>query len=87
MATNGGGRRMVRPGMTFRVFVSSTFRDFAGERNALQQRVWSCRRELYRKRGGRFEVTEMMLGEEVPCPECGETLKLNPFACDSVDKY
>jgi len=29
--------------------------------------------------GGRFEVTEMMLGEEVPCPECGETLKLNPF--------
>ena len=33
--------------------------------------------------GGRFEVTEMMLGEEVPCPECGEGLKLNPFVCDN----
>ena len=37
--------------------------------------------------GGRFEVTEMMLGEELPCPECGETLKLNPFVCDNADRY
>ena len=34
--------------------------------------------------GGRFEVTEMMIGEEVPCPECGEGLKVNPFVCDRV---
>ena len=33
--------------------------------------------------GGRFEVTQMMIGEEVPCPECGEGLKLNPFVCDN----
>ena len=40
MAAADDGRRMVKPGVTFRVFVSSTFRDFAAERNALAERVW-----------------------------------------------
>jgi hypothetical protein len=34
--------------------------------------------------GGRLEVMEMMLREEVPCPECGGTLKLNPFVCNNA---
>ncbi len=36
--------------------------------------------------GGRFEVTEMMIGEEVPCPECGEPLKINEIVCDGTPK-
>ncbi len=33
-------RRTVRPVISFRVFVSFTFRDLTMERNALQERVW-----------------------------------------------
>ncbi len=36
--------------------------------------------------GRRFEVTEHMLGEEVPCPQCGETVKLSPFVCGNSDR-
>jgi len=40
-----GQRRTVKPGITFRVFVSSTFQDFAAERNALEKRVWPAMRD------------------------------------------
>ena len=35
--------------------------------------------------GRRFATTDSMLGELVPCPECGEALKVNPFVCDNSD--
>ena len=56
------GRLMVRPGMTFRVFVSSTFQDFRAERDALQQHVWPRLRELCRKHGARFQAIDLRWG-------------------------
>ena len=35
--------------------------------------------------GRRFATTDSMLGELVPCPECGETVRMNPFVCDNSD--
>ena len=36
--------------------------------------------------GGRFEVTEDMLGSEIDCPECGQPLRINDFVCDWSDR-
>jgi hypothetical protein len=55
-------RRMVRPGITFRVFVSSTFRDFALERNALQERIWPRLRDLCMRHGARFQAIDLRWG-------------------------
>ena len=48
--------------MTFRVFVSSTFRDFTMERNALQERVWPRLRELCMRHGARFQAIDLRWG-------------------------
>lgn len=62
MAAADDQRRMVKLGITFRVFVSSTFRDFAAERNALQEHVWPRLRELCRKHGARLQAIDLRWG-------------------------
>ncbi len=60
-AADDRGRR-VSPGITFRVFVSSTFRDFAVERSVLQERVWPRLRELCLRHGARFQAIDLRWG-------------------------
>lgn len=52
----------VRPGTTFRVFVSSTFRDFVAERNALQEKVWPELSALCERNGARFQAVDLRWG-------------------------
>jgi len=88
----------VRESMTFRVFVSSAFRDLVAERNALQERVWPRLRELCLRHGARWDsnlttpcahcgersvVTDDLPGQEIECPLCKGTLSLTPFVCDN----
>lgn len=47
---------------TFRVFVSSTFRDMEAERNVLQERVFPALKELCRARGHRFQEIDLRWG-------------------------
>ncbi len=47
---------------TFRVFVSSTFQDFAAERNALQARVWPKLQALCMRHGARFQAVDLRWG-------------------------
>ncbi len=47
---------------TFRVFVSSTFDDFAVERNVLRTRVWPVLRELCREHHARFLPIDLRWG-------------------------
>src|SRR5438067_10474208 len=47
---------------TFRLFVSSTFGDFAAERNVLQQRVFGNLRALGASRGFRLQVIDLRWG-------------------------
>ena len=47
---------------TFRVFVSSTFEDFAVERNVLRSRVWPSLRDLCRQYGARFQPIDLRWG-------------------------
>src|SRR3954453_1799681 len=46
----------------FRVFVSSTFNDFAAERNALQAEVFPRLQEFCRQHGGRFQAVDLRWG-------------------------
>ena len=52
----------VREAITFRVFVSSTFRDFVAERNALQERVWPKLQSLCQRHGARFQAIDLRWG-------------------------
>jgi NACHT domain- and WD repeat-containing protein len=47
---------------TFRLFVSSTFDDFAQERDALRRRVWPRLRDDCRRRGARFQEVDLRWG-------------------------
>lgn len=47
---------------TFRVFVSSTFEDFAVERNVLRAQVWPALRDLCRQYGARFQPIDLRWG-------------------------
>lgn len=47
---------------TFRVFVSSTFEDFAVERNVLRSQVWPGLRDLCRHYGARFQPIDLRWG-------------------------
>jgi hypothetical protein len=47
---------------TFRVFVSSTFEDFAVERNVLRSEVWPRLRDLCRQHGARFQPIDLRWG-------------------------
>jgi hypothetical protein len=47
---------------TFRVFVSSTFEDFAVERNVLRTEVWPALRDLCRQYGARFQPIDLRWG-------------------------
>jgi len=47
---------------TFRVFLSSTFNDLGGERNALHRHVFPALRQLAMARGARFQVIDLRWG-------------------------
>lgn len=47
---------------SFRIYLSSTFADFAPERTALQERVFPRLQEFCRQHGARFDVVEMHWG-------------------------
>lgn len=53
---------MVRNGRTFRLFLSSTFRDLCEERNALHQNVFPALRHLAMAHGARFQVVDLRWG-------------------------
>lgn len=36
--------------------------------------------------GGRFVVTDDMLGQDIACPQCGDPVKINDFVCDWSDR-
>jgi len=50
---------MAQQARTFRVFVSSTFRDLKAERNALQERVFPRLRELAAEHGCRLQAIDL----------------------------
>ncbi|MGC9319315.1 MAG: AAA family ATPase, partial [Armatimonadota bacterium] len=56
------GTGTVRDSITFRVVVSSTFRDFVAERNALQREVWPRLQELCMRHGARFQAIDLRWG-------------------------
>ena len=72
---------MVRPGITFRVFVSSTFQDFAAERDALQKRVWPRLRELCRKHGARFQAIDLRWGVSEEASREQQTMQIGMGMC------
>lgn len=53
---------MPQAGMTFRIFVSSTFSDLEAERNALQVKVFPRLRELCARYGCRFQAIDLRWG-------------------------
>ena len=53
---------MERRGLTFRVFVSSTFSDLKAERDALQRDVFPRLRALCWRHGCRFEAIDLRWG-------------------------
>lgn len=53
---------MSRRDLTFRVFVSSTFKDLRAERNALQQHVFPKLREYCQMRRARFQAIDLRWG-------------------------
>ena len=53
---------MAEAARTFRVFVSSTFKDLEAERNVLQERVFPQLKELCRSRGHRFQDIDLRWG-------------------------
>jgi NACHT domain- and WD repeat-containing protein len=57
-----GCLRMAEAARTFRVFVSSTFKDMEAERNVLQEQVFPQLKELCRSRGHRFQDIDLRWG-------------------------
>ncbi len=53
---------MAEAARTFRVFVSSTFKDLEAERNILQEQVFPYLKELCRSRGHRFQDIDLRWG-------------------------
>jgi hypothetical protein len=53
---------MEQRGLTFRVFISSTFSDLVAERNALQEKVFPGLREFCQKHGARFQAIDLRWG-------------------------
>src|SRR5438874_5554180 len=53
---------MPQQSRTFRIFVSSTFKDLKAERNALQAQVFPKLRELCQQRGCRFQAIDLRWG-------------------------
>ncbi|MBN2131663.1 MAG: DUF4062 domain-containing protein [Sedimentisphaerales bacterium] len=53
---------MEHRGLTFRVFVSSTFSDLVHERNALQERVWPELERYCMLRGFQFQAIDLCWG-------------------------
>jgi tetratricopeptide (TPR) repeat protein len=60
---------MLRQSRVFKVFVSSTFKDFQSERNALQEKVWPKLKALCESHECRFQAIDLRWG--VP-PEAGD---------------
>jgi hypothetical protein len=50
---------MAQASRTFRIFVSSTFSDLKGERNALQKEVFPKLRELCMQHSCRFQAIDL----------------------------
>lgn len=61
-ATDAVAGTAAGPSRTFRVFVSSTFEDFAVERNVLRTEVWPELRELCRQHHARFQAIDLRWG-------------------------
>lgn len=53
---------MEQRGLTFRVFLSSTFSDLKSERDALQKDVFPRQREYCQKHGCRFQAIDLRWG-------------------------
>ncbi len=47
---------------TFRIFISSTFKDFASEREALQEHVFPVLRQVCLEAGSRFQAVDLRWG-------------------------
>ena len=61
---------------TFRIFVSSTFSDLKAERNALQEYVFPCLRELCQQRGARFQAIDLRWGVSEEAGLDQQTMKI-----------
>lgn len=69
-----GGR--VGPVPIFRVFVSSTFSDFAAERDALQRAVWPKLRAFCVERGAQFQEVDLRWGVSQEAGLDGRTMDI-----------
>ncbi len=61
---------------TFRIFVSSTFSDMKGERNALQKNVFPRLRELCLQHGTRFQAIDLRWGVREEAALDQQTMKI-----------
>jgi hypothetical protein len=66
----------IKTANTFRLFISSTFSDFAAEREALQQRVFPELEKFFAERGARFQPVDLRWGIRVEEAERGEVLPI-----------
>lgn len=60
----------------FRVFVSSTFRDFAGERDVLRERVWPELERYCRAHGAHFKAIDLRWGVSEADGRRQETMRI-----------
>ena len=67
---------MPAAGHTFRLFVSSTFLDFAAEREALHGHVFPALEELCRSAGARFQVVDLRWGISAEAEREQQTLAI-----------
>ena len=67
---------MLTQGMTFRIFISSTFSDLIEERNALQEKVFPRLRELCRQHGCRFQAIDLRWGVREEAGLDQQTMKI-----------
>ena len=67
---------MAQSSRTFRVFVSSTFSDLKGERNALQEKVFPRLRDLATAHGCRFQAIDLRWGVSEEAALDQQTMKI-----------
>jgi hypothetical protein len=61
---------------TFRLFISSTFSDFAAEREALQERVFPALEKFCAERGARFQAIDLRWGITEEAQQEHDTLRI-----------